>query len=259
MANIVSFRFDTQEVRVHADDKGNTWWEAQDVCSILDIHDVSKAVARLHLGEKRTSESRNVLIINESGLYRLIFRSNKPEAQRFQDWVFGEVLPAIRKTGEYKVAPVLPPASDPKTHLALIQQAHALLTALGQLTARDTLMLADQIRNVMQSGQRLLPAADTSQPAPAAYGFSVAERVEQLGYHLSRKQQAVLTPPLGKRVIQEWRSRYPNVPPPKETRWVDGAQRLVGWYAQEEASWVDTIIQSYFSQFPWITRTEPVL
>jgi hypothetical protein len=97
----IPFAFETQAVRVHIDNQGSPWWEAQDVCAILHINDVSKAVARIHKGEKRTSESRNVLIINESGLYRLIFRSNKPEAQRFQDWVFGEVLPTLRKTGQY--------------------------------------------------------------------------------------------------------------------------------------------------------------
>jgi prophage antirepressor-like protein len=119
MAKLIPFHFDTYAVRVHIDDQGNPWWEAQDICAILNIHDVSKAVARLHVGEKRTSESRNVLIINESGLYRLIFRSNKPDAQRFQDWIFGEVLPAICKTGLY--APTLP-AIDHHPDLGTIVQ-----------------------------------------------------------------------------------------------------------------------------------------
>ena len=120
MPNLMPFYFDTHEVRVHIDDEGAPWWEAQDVCAILDIHDVSKAVARLHIGEKRTSESRNVLIINESGLYRLIFRSNKSEAQRFQDWVFQEVLPTIRKTGTYELtgAP-LPQVKNPAHQLMI--------------------------------------------------------------------------------------------------------------------------------------------
>ena len=54
--------------------------------------------------------------INESGLYRLIFASRKPEAEKFRRWVFHEVLPSIRKTGYYSVAkkkkkelPQLPP------------------------------------------------------------------------------------------------------------------------------------------------------
>ena len=44
-----------------------------------------------------------MLIVSESGLYMLIFRSNKPEAERFRLWVTSEVLPSIRKTGSYSV------------------------------------------------------------------------------------------------------------------------------------------------------------
>jgi prophage antirepressor-like protein len=44
-------------------------------------------------------------IINESGLYTLIMRSDKPVAKRFRKWVTSEVRPAIRKTGSYAMAP----------------------------------------------------------------------------------------------------------------------------------------------------------
>lgn len=49
-------------------------------------------------------QSREVLVVNEPGLYRLIFSSRKPEAKKFQRWVYHEVLPSIRKYGYY-VAP----------------------------------------------------------------------------------------------------------------------------------------------------------
>lgn len=45
---------------------------------------------------------QQLIFINEPNLYRVIFRSNKPEAKQFQDWVFNEVLPTIRKTGKYE-------------------------------------------------------------------------------------------------------------------------------------------------------------
>jgi len=54
--------------------------------------------ARTTLGMK---PGRKVRLITEAGLYRLIMRSDKPEARKFQDWVTREVLPAIRKTGGY--------------------------------------------------------------------------------------------------------------------------------------------------------------
>lgn len=252
MSTIVPFRFDDHDVRVHIAEDGTPWWEAKDVCAILDIRDVSQAVTRLHVGEKRTCETRNVLIINESGLYRLIFRSNKPEAARFQDWVFGEVLPTIRKTGQYIAHDVIPP--ERKAELALIRQASDLLSHLGHLTPRDTLMLADQARNVMTAGQRLLPAATTT--AAPIHGFSVAERVAQLGYQLTRSQQAALVPKLGKRIAEEWRRRYEGEPA-KENRWVDGAQRLVAWYAEDDAQWVDVIVQSFLTSLGVLLSNAP--
>ena len=51
------------------------------------------------------SGSKQVTFINEPNLYRVIFRSNKAEARQFQDWVFNEVLPTIRKTGSYNTKP----------------------------------------------------------------------------------------------------------------------------------------------------------
>lgn len=103
---LMQFGFEGHDVRIHVDDSGNPWWIAVDVCKILGISNVSDAVGRLQSDEK--SDARGIgktdtaLIINEKGLYRLIFRSNKAEAERFQDWVFGEVLPQIRKTGRYE-------------------------------------------------------------------------------------------------------------------------------------------------------------
>jgi prophage antirepressor-like protein len=94
---MMPFDFDGNQVRINIDDEGNPWWLAQDVCKVIGLSNVSDAVGRLEVGEKRSyhgiGKTDNALIINEPGLYRLIFRSNKPEARRFQRWVFGEILP----------------------------------------------------------------------------------------------------------------------------------------------------------------------
>lgn len=86
---------------------GETWWIAKDVCDILELENVSLTVARLDPDESRTHTistpggNQSVLIINESGLYHLLFSSEKPEAKKFRKWVTSEVLPEIRKTGGY--------------------------------------------------------------------------------------------------------------------------------------------------------------
>jgi prophage antirepressor-like protein len=83
------------------------WFVAKDVCEVLELTDVSKAVNRLDEDEKGTTiiptlgGNQNLLTVNESGLYSLILTSRKPEAKQFKRWITHEVLPSIRKTGQY--------------------------------------------------------------------------------------------------------------------------------------------------------------
>lgn len=90
---------------------GESWFVAKDVCEILEIKQTARAVENLDDDEKGVSivhtlgGKQAVTIINESGLYALIFRSRKPQAQVFRKWVTSEVLPAIRATGSYSAIP----------------------------------------------------------------------------------------------------------------------------------------------------------
>jgi prophage antirepressor-like protein len=93
---------------------GDVWFVARDVCDILEIKNVSDALERLDKDEKNTiviSEgirgNPNMSVINESGVYALVFTSRKPEAKVFKKWVTSEVLPAIRKTGKYEIPKTL--------------------------------------------------------------------------------------------------------------------------------------------------------
>ena len=78
-----------------------------DLCRVLEINNVTDARCRLDqkgLGqiEVPTNGGKQMIyFVNEKNLYRLIMRSNKPQAEPFQDWVCGEVLPSIRKHGMY--------------------------------------------------------------------------------------------------------------------------------------------------------------
>lgn len=78
-----------------------------DVCRVLEIKNVSDCKSRLNAkGVVLTDTPTNggvqqLVYINEQNLYKVIMRSDKPQAEPFQDWVCGEVLPSIRKTGGY--------------------------------------------------------------------------------------------------------------------------------------------------------------
>ena len=87
---------------------GEPWFVGRDVCKSLGYTDV-KAGTRKNVDEedKRVcpvdtpSGNQNMTIINESGLYSLIFGSKLESAKKFKKWVTSEVLPTIRKTGQY--------------------------------------------------------------------------------------------------------------------------------------------------------------
>lgn len=106
--NILSFENkELGEVRVF-ERNGEAWFIAKDICEVLGYSNPRKAVAD-HVDEEDKGVTicdtpggkQELTIINESGLYSLILRSNKPEAKKFKRWITSEVLPAIRKTGMY--------------------------------------------------------------------------------------------------------------------------------------------------------------
>lgn len=80
-----------------------------DVCRVLDIANAGNVKARLnpkgvHIVDTLTNGGRQEMsFITESNLYKVIFQSRKPEAEKFSDWVTAEVLPSIRKHGMYAV------------------------------------------------------------------------------------------------------------------------------------------------------------
>ena len=84
---------------------GEVYFVAADVCRILELTNPTVAVERLDTDEKAKFNlglSGGVTnCVNEAGLYRLIFKSRKPDAKKFQRWIYHEVIPAIRKHGAY--------------------------------------------------------------------------------------------------------------------------------------------------------------
>lgn len=133
MNEIMPFMFGESVVRVITDENGEPWFVAKDVCRVLGLENNRDAVSSLDEDEKitvadpdgnpRAGIPHRYVVISESGLYALVFRSRKPQAREFSRWVRKEVLPALRKTGRYEIPgrqPVLePPASFPPEALRL--------------------------------------------------------------------------------------------------------------------------------------------
>lgn len=100
--------FEGNEVRMKGT-PDNPLFVLADVCKVLDIGNPSDVKRRLEEGVvsievfHTLTGAKRVTMINEDGLYDVIFDSRKPEAKRFRKWVTGEVLPSIRQTGKYEV------------------------------------------------------------------------------------------------------------------------------------------------------------
>ncbi|MCJ7993211.1 hypothetical protein J5N58_01190 [Rhizobium cremeum] len=117
MNAIQNFAFEEHLVRV-VEENGDPWFVATDVAKALNFRDAANAIRSVPDDEKGTRKvstlggEQSLLCVSEPGLFRLIFRSNKPEAERFQRFVFHEVLPQIRRTGRYDPAANRPAPPD---------------------------------------------------------------------------------------------------------------------------------------------------
>ncbi len=108
MNDLTVFNFESQPIRTYADENGEPWFCLSDTCTALNIRqyrvDRLPQAGVTNCQVRYDSGAKTLTFVNEPNLYRLVFRSNKPEAQKFADWVYEEVLPSIRKTGSYAVA-----------------------------------------------------------------------------------------------------------------------------------------------------------
>lgn len=104
MEQLQAFNFNSIEVRAVITNN-EPWFVLKDVCDVLGIKNTTMVAGRLDEDEVTKFNLGGLCgesnIVNESGLYKTIFQSKKAEAKKFTKWVTSEVLPTIRKTGQY--------------------------------------------------------------------------------------------------------------------------------------------------------------
>lgn len=162
MSGLEVFQYADQQVRTFEID-GEPWFVLADICQVLDIANPRNVAARLDEDERgvRPLDTpggiQSVTIVNESGMYQVVLRSDKPEARQFRWWVTHEVLPSIRRTGSYVV----------ETPEQLMSRA--LVTAQGIIAAKDQQITA------------LAPRAEAWDELASAEGdYSVADAAKIL-------------------------------------------------------------------------------
>lgn len=129
MNELQVFSYNNTEIRTVQKD-GEVWWVLKDVCDVLELSNTNRVAERLEADELTLlklisgGQNREMICINESGLYNVLIRSDKPAAVPFRRWVTHEVLPSIRKHGAYMTPDTLEKALlNPDT---IIQIATAL-------------------------------------------------------------------------------------------------------------------------------------
>ena len=130
---ISTFNFKSKPVRIQSFNN-EPYFCLSDVCEVLGVNRRSAEAFRLNekgcnkIATLTNGGHQEITFINEPNLYRIIFRSNKAEAVEFQNWVFEEVLPQIRKTGSYSqnVEEIRPLVEQPELLSLLIRSYHFL-------------------------------------------------------------------------------------------------------------------------------------
>ncbi len=176
MNDILVFHYKSSEVRT-VELNGEPWFALKDVCAVLGISNHKMTAQRLDADEVSLTDltdsmgrQQETTVINESGLYNVILRSDKPEAKPFRKWVTSEVLPSIRKHGAYMTPQKIEEALlNPDTIISLAQQLKEERAKTAKLAPA-----AEYARNfLLASGGRLVSSIAKD------YGMS-AQRFNQI-------------------------------------------------------------------------------
>lgn len=149
MNNIQIFKYENNDVRT-VEMNGEPWFVLKDVCGVLGLSNHKVTAQRLDRDEVSQTyltdsigRKQETTVINESGLYSVILRSDKPEAKPFRKWVTSEVLPSIRKNGGYIAGQeqLSPEELMAKALLVANKTLAEREARISELTVQNTIML----------------------------------------------------------------------------------------------------------------------
>lgn len=185
------WNYEGAEVRTVQID-GEPWFVLADICRELEISHVKDTATRIDeddLGQTevidRMGRSQKAWIINESGLYTVILRSDKPQAKPFRKWVTSVVLPSIRKHGAYMTDQALEKAlTNPDF---LIQLATQLKTEQEQRRRLETTVAA-QSKQMEQDKPKVLFADSVAASSSSILIGELAKLIKQNGVDMGQRR-----------------------------------------------------------------------
>lgn len=163
MNGLQVFSYNSSEVRTVMRD-GELWFCLIDVCGILGLSNPRSVADRLDKDERRKFDlprQGNTWFINESGLYSVILRSDKPEAKPFRKWVTSEVLPTIRKTGRYGLDDTKAALAEAKLNNSRARVASAWMKISKENPVSSYKQVCAHYASAALAGREVLPLPDT--------------------------------------------------------------------------------------------------
>lgn len=179
---------------------GNPWFVADDARKALGLTRFGGMYDHLNADERRLcgraalnlGKGRGAYLISESGLYKLIMRSDKPQARAFQDWVTREVLPTIRKDGAYIMGEEKVRTGEMSEDEFILKAMTILQSKVERLTAERDAAIADRTVAVERAeglkacvGEHQHTLFRFSRTLPGVNTMQVKARLQDIGmfYH----------------------------------------------------------------------------
>lgn len=184
------WNYESSEIRT-VQINGEPWFVLSDVCKVLELSSPHKVAERLDGDEKGRNQIptlggvQEMAVVNESGLYTVILRSDKPQAKPFRKWVTSEVLPSIRKHGAYMTEQTLERALTSPDFL--IELATQLKTEQEQRRRLETTVAA-QSKQMEQDKPKVLFADSVTASSSSILIGELAKLIKQNGVDIGQRR-----------------------------------------------------------------------
>lgn len=238
LAELLDYENTAQWVRVNVRES-----HRQEYQQLVHAYGAAKVISYKMLSGSSSSMHPQTVFVDEPGMWTLMMRSTKPEAERIQEWVTAEVLPAIRKTGSYTIPQ--PQQQVPLNPLQLQQAANGMLDCYQRMmqmemaTDMDRLFWADCARNAVMSISTMPLQRSSSDGEERRMLLPVSDIVREATGRNGTKQELLR---LGRLLAAEYRRRHDGNQPDEAERYVDGTTRMVKSYSMISDPWIKNFV-----------------
>jgi len=247
MSNITTFYFGKTQLRVLIDEQGYPLFVGKDVVAALGCTGSRELIKRKVDTEDKdrlpVNTTQSMTVVNESGLFTLIYKSHSNRAKPFKHWITSEVLPFINKYGASALNDTdveeISNAMTPYQRLDYLSRSMDLMGQLGELSEQDKEMYRASIRALTLEVQPQHESQPQSQQESTEQRYwSIGDAAQELGYSLSRD----IAKRAGKEAASAYYQHY-GKHPVRENQVIAGSQSVRRLYQKTDVPMLQSIIQ----------------